>query len=330
MQHQNSGTDDLQAWWKGQEGNSKDSGKRVQARSPPCHTNPFLGGGDDGEGTSLSAPEKWARTFSTAGASRFSEEFKDLGELGRGNYSKVFKVQGRLDGCQYAVKRSIRQLESNADRRRAAREVQALAVASEHHNVVRYFSSWVEASYLYIQLELCDEVLSGAVKAGRALQEAEVTEVIRQIGSALQSIHAKGMCHLDVKPDNIYRKGDMYKLGDFGLAARIDQRGGVEEGDARYLSQEVMQGNFANLEKADVFSLGASTLELGRGSPLPSNGGLWHQVRKGKFSLPGHSSHLFRLVGSLMHHDPNSRPSAEQAVRACSASKSPLPLSSQK
>lgn len=55
-----------------------------------------------------------------------------------------------------------------------------------------------------------------------------------QMASALQFIHARGMAHLDVKPDNIYTTKDgRYKLGDFGLASSIKFPGIIVEGDCR-------------------------------------------------------------------------------------------------
>mmetsp|Transcript_6241 Transcript_6241/g.16568 ORF Transcript_6241/g.16568 Transcript_6241/m.16568 type:complete len:692 (+) Transcript_6241:253-2328(+) len=46
---------------------------------------------------------------------------------------------------------------------------------------------------------------SGASGARVAMKEAELLEVLRQMASALQHIHALGLAHLDLKPDNIYR-----------------------------------------------------------------------------------------------------------------------------
>ena len=56
-----------------------------------------------------------------------------------------------------------------------------------------------------------------------------------QMASALASLHEQGMVHMDVKPDNIMVGDDgAFKLGDFGLAARLDGAGGsVTEGDSR-------------------------------------------------------------------------------------------------
>lgn len=40
----------------------------------------------------------------------------DFQQIGRGNFSVVFKVLKRIDGCLYAVKRSIRQLHNDRER----------------------------------------------------------------------------------------------------------------------------------------------------------------------------------------------------------------------
>lgn len=47
------------------------------------------------------------------GFSRFKNEFKELGVLGNGSFSKVYHARHRLDGCEYAVKRSHNSVASN-------------------------------------------------------------------------------------------------------------------------------------------------------------------------------------------------------------------------
>lgn len=40
----------------------------------------------------------------------------------------------------------------------------------------------------------------------------------------LEHLHDNGLCHLDIKPDNIFlsQSGTTWKLGDFGLVASMD------------------------------------------------------------------------------------------------------------
>ena len=56
----------------------------------------------------------------------------DLPPLPDGLDGQVLRVLGRLDGCEYAVKRTARRLQSEAARRASLREVQALAAAGPH------------------------------------------------------------------------------------------------------------------------------------------------------------------------------------------------------
>jgi len=121
-----------------------------------------------------------------------------------------------------------------------------------------------------------------------------------QVASALQFIHKKGIAHLDVKPENIYVKNGVYKLGDFGCATLLDNSLPIEEGDAHYMPQEILNENYDHLDKVDIFSLGASIYELIRRLPLPESGCQFFNLKEGKFPLlPGHSLQLQNLLKVL-------------------------------
>ena len=118
-----------------------------------------------------------------------------------------------------------------------------------------------------------------------------------QIAKALQFIHARGVAHLDVKPDNIYVKNGVYKLGDFGCATLTDRSLPIEEGDARYMPQEILNDKYDHLDKVDIFSLGAAIYELIRGLALPDSGPVSMNLREGKLPLlPGHSVQFQNLL----------------------------------
>lgn len=73
-----------------------------------------------------------------------------------------------------------------------------------------------------------------------------------QMAAALHHLHARGIVHLDVKPDNIYKSADgTYKLGDFGMATGI-KGPATDEGDSRWgpsLCPQAADGSIASFLK---------------------------------------------------------------------------------
>jgi wee1-like protein kinase len=116
------------------------------------------------------------------------------------------------------------------------------------------------------------------------------------MANALSVIHAKGLVHLDLKPDNIYVLNGVYKLGDFGRATRADGSMDIEEGDSRYMPLEMLKEDYSELSKVDMFALGATIYELARGSPLLTSGSQFHTLRQGKLTLLPGSSLSFQTI----------------------------------
>ncbi|EDV29467.1 uncharacterized protein TRIADDRAFT_51839 [Trichoplax adhaerens] len=80
-------------------------------------------------------------TLSTNSAgSRLHDEFSTIELLGKGGFGDVMKVQKKLDGCYYAIKKI--KLDANF----AKKILQEVLVISRmhHENVVRYYNSWIE------------------------------------------------------------------------------------------------------------------------------------------------------------------------------------------
>jgi serine/threonine protein kinase len=113
----------------------------------------------------------------------------------------------------------------------------------------------------------------------------------------------------------------IYKLGDLGQSAPLQStdvnNDQIEEGDARYLSREMLQGDHSNLAAVDIFALGLTLFELCSGLPTPAEGDLYALLRNGVLpenTLEHISPQMRRLLNAMVHPDPSKRPTAEWLV----------------
>lgn len=91
------------------------------------------------------------------------------------------------------------------------------------------------------------------------MDEAEVCGIIRQLLEVLQTIHAEGIVHRDINPDNIIISGDgVLKLIDFGIA-REKKVGKNQDttilGTVGYAAPEQF-GFLQTDERADIYAVG--------------------------------------------------------------------------
>lgn len=74
-------------------------------------------------------------------------------------------------------------------------------------------------------------------------EEEELRQVLLQTASALANAHSKSIAHREVKPDNIFRTANNYKLGDFGsfYMKRDTSVTKSAAGDRRYMSPQLRE-----------------------------------------------------------------------------------------
>lgn len=261
-------------------------------------------------------------TLENSNISRYHQEFYELSLLGNGEFSSVYKCINRLDGCMYSIKKSIKPIKDSINERNALKEVYAHAVLGEHQNVVRYFSAWAEDNRMIIQNEYCDggslaDMIANMQKQKEHLSEPKLRQLLLHVVEGLKYIHSKQLVHLDIKPGSIYISKERwlnpdyadddfdekestekitYKVGDLSHVTSISNPQ-VEKGNCRYMSTEILYGDFARLPKADIFALGLTVYEAGGGGPLPENGPAWQEIREGNLkNLPQYSFDLNDLL----------------------------------
>lgn len=114
-----------------------------------------------------------------------------------------------------------------------------------------------------------------ALKVLRADLSAVIgTEIITQVGSALDYAHAQGVVHRDIKPENILLHEGEAVLADFGIALAVKEAGGnrltetgLSLGTPQYMSPEQATGDRSIDKRSDIYSLGAVFYEMITGEP---------------------------------------------------------------
>src|SRR5262249_5889047 len=108
-----------------------------------------------------------------------------------------------------------------------------LAASLEHPNVIPIFDAGEIDGLLYLAMRYVPGHSLRALLDTRGTLSLEHTARIdEQVGGALDTAHAEGLLHRDVKPANILvaEPGEHVYLCDFGLAKRASSRGVTQTG----------------------------------------------------------------------------------------------------
>lgn len=252
---------------------------------------------------------------------RLNKQFDIISRLGSGNFGDVYKVKSKIEQDKYyAIKRTLMPFTSESDRKRKFQEVENHQMLPPHENCVKYYDSWEEDGYLYIQTELCRSNLNEIIEANpdRTLPEFKVWKYLINLLSAVKHLHDHNLLHLDIKPENIFISfDDEAKLGDFGLMCNYsDLNSSISiEGhsfrpdpdDSGILNKSfnsstmvttidtssldsIEEGDSKYLaseamqgkftKAADIYSLGITMFEAASGMELPQRGETYHKLRQ--------------------------------------------------
>jgi len=249
--------------------------------------------------------------------------------LGRGAMGQVFAGSTRPTGEPVAIK--ILRPELVSDPEVVARFVQErtilMSIADPH--VVRVIDLVVEGDTLAIVMELVQgSDLRRQLRDRRTVPPAEALHLTGQLLRGVAAVHAAGIIHRDVKPENVLvdtsARWPRLKLTDFGVArlsygASLTKLSGVI-GTPEYMAPELAEHNRAT-PAADVYSAGIVLYEMLCGR-TPFAGGhplavLRRQADQAPPVIPGVASELWDRIAWMLAKDPESRPAS--AAAACAA-----------
>ena len=157
------------------------------------------------------------------------------------------------------------------------------AASLEHPNIVPVYDSGEQDGLLYIAMRLVEGTNLAELIQARGLAAEQTIEILRPIASALDTAHAAGLIHRDVKPQNVLitSLGHPY-LADFGVAKgsntySLTDTGGFV-GSINFASPEQITG-VTLTPASDIYALAAVLYQCLTGhAPYPreTDAGVMH------------------------------------------------------
>ena len=189
--------------------------------------------------------------------------------VGRGGMATVYLARDLRYTRPVALKVLHAELSATLGAERFQREIQ-IAARLQHPHILMLIEAGEAAGQLYYVMPYVEgESLRQRLLRDRVLPPAQAAGLVREVASALDYAHQRGVIHRDIKPENILLSTGHALVADFGVAKALtsatDQaitRTGYPVGTVGYMSPEQAAGLPDLNPRTDVYSLAATTYEM--------------------------------------------------------------------
>ncbi len=190
----------------------------------------------------------------------------ELEEFLGGGMSHVYRARDTLIGGTVAIKILGEAANRDPDARARFLREARMARNVSHENIIAIYDFGEEQGRPYMVMEfLRGETLRAAIENGHTGDLAQRLRIALQIARAMECIHAQGIVHRDIKPDNIHISPEgKVKLMDFGIAKTEDlsiTRAGFTLGTPHYMAPEQVMGQKLT-PLVDIYAFGILLFEL--------------------------------------------------------------------
>lgn len=269
--------------------------------------------------------------------------YRILNALGSGGMGVVYRAEDTTLGRTVALKFLPASAQMDLKGRARLREEARTASALNHPNICTIYEVGESPEELYIAMEYVEGRPLSEMIPSRGMPVETAMRFARQIASALEHAHARGVVHRDLKPLNIVitPQGEA-KILDFGLARRADpaefdrktletvttqEEGWPLNGTAAgvpgtipYMAPEQLEGGDAS-PRTDLWALGVVLYEMLSGQRPFRGANLYRMctaiLRDPPPALPPHvAPGLAAIVHRCLEKEPGRRYQRAGEVRA--------------
>ncbi|MGF1751781.1 serine/threonine protein kinase [Vibrio cionasavignyae] len=173
---------------------------------------------------------------------------------------------------------------------------------SQHPSVADFIKIGSEFERPYLMYEwIQGESLAEKMErhSSKGFRYDHIAWLVYQLAGALEFMHTRGVCHLDIKPSNILvTDNDYVKLIDFGAARYIGESEPYAEASMSYASPLYLETGVTE-PSDDVYSLALLTGHLFLGAAF---GDAWHKQLKSRKRPTLIPNHVWKLIREVIRN----------------------------
>ncbi|MBK8096678.1 MAG: serine/threonine protein kinase [Planctomycetes bacterium] len=266
--------------------------------------------------------ESFYRNYKKPG---YIQGFEIVNKLGGGAFGLVFKARKESIGKDYAIK--FLKIDDESVRDAVARELETVRFFAQidHPNLVSIEDKGEIDGIPYLVMSYAgQETLRKRLEGGR-MNRDDALKIFVQAARGVQALHEHSLVHFDLKPANIFLKGDIARVGDYGLSKLVtESRNSLSfgRGTPYYMAPEMLQRR--GDARSDLYSLGVLLYECLCGDVPFKGDSEWEVLRKHETEMPSFPDHLSAADRAILLRclakDPMQRyPSVADLLRALQA-----------
>lgn len=248
--------------------------------------------------------------------------FEILTCAGEGGFGVVYQAKDLQLGAVIAIKAMHPSFSKNKDAVQSLKNEILLLRQLAHPNILKVYEYYELDDRHFITMEWVEgELLESLIQSG-SLEPEQIDDIIKQCLIAITYTAAQGVCHKDLKPENIMVMSDgQVRLFDFGIAGTLNQaQTGFFAGSPVYCAPEYLSHQDVNAS-TDFYALGVVIYRLCcTRAPFESNT-IDALLSEKQQTPPFHPSHpelekYHQVVNQLLAPLPSARPVDQESILA--------------
>ena len=262
----------------------------------------------------------WERFYKNYRQVDYVPGYEIVNKLGAGAFGEVYKIRKVSIGKFYAAK--FLRVEDSTLKEAVLKELESVKLLAQidHPNLVSIEDQGEIDGIPFIIMSYAGEETLRSMLNEKKLDPPGAADIFRQVCAGVQALHERSIIHFDLKPANVYLKGELARVGDYGLSKLISRSRrslSFGRGTPYYMAPEMLKRRGDH--RSDVYSLGVILYECLAGQVPFDGDSEWEVLKKhetAELTFPDSVQEPFRsAIAMAMAKNPDDRFQSVSAFR---------------